>query len=233
MATKVYSIEYVYTIARQKIEIIPLKIKYLRQAMDMFQSINKDMDEDTIIDILCKCVQISMEQYAPEYSYDLYDILDNFDLLTIYKVLEISMGIKINNNLVESSPDVKPVEVKDGSNWDNFDLAKLETEAFLLGIWKNYDELELSLSIAELMTTISSRRELDYQEKKFLAAIQGIELEDQESGRGQKEWEDLKARVFSKGKTNDANDILSLQGINAQQAGFGIGMGLDYEEVVE
>ena len=46
-------------------------------------------------------------------------------------------------------------------------------------------------------------------------------------------WEDLKARVFSKGKTNDANDILSLQGVNAQQAGFGIGMGLDYEEVVE
>ena len=48
--------------------------------------------------------------------------------------------------------------------------------------------------------------------------------------RGQKEWEDLKARVFSGGATNDSNDILSLQGQNAKRLGFGIGMGLEYED---
>jgi len=82
----------------------------------------------------------------------------------------------------------------------------------------------------ELMAILSSKRELDYEEKKFLAAIQGVDL-DSNSDRGQKEWEDLKARVFSGGKAKDSNDILSLQGQNAQRYGFGIGMGLDYEDL--
>ena len=84
----------------------------------------------------------------------------------------------------------------------------------------------------ELIATLSSRRDLDYQEKKFLAAIQGVDL-DAQSGesRGQKEWEDLKARVFSGGTAKDSNDITSLQGINASQAGFGIGAGLSYDNV--
>jgi hypothetical protein len=41
----------------------------------------------------------------------------------------------------------------------------------------------------------------------------------------------MKARVFSGGATTDSNDILALQGHNAQKAGFGIGMGLDYENL--
>jgi len=84
----------------------------------------------------------------------------------------------------------------------------------------------------ELLATIASKRELDYEEKKFLAAIQGVDLDkDSGSDKGQKEWEDMKARVFSKGKTSDGNDILALQGPNARKAGFGIGMGIDYEDL--
>jgi len=117
-----------------------------------------------------------------------------------------------------------------GQTWENLDLAKIETEVFLLGIWKDYHELEISLSMPELMAIIESKRELDYSEKKFLASIQGIDLEGSDSGGGQKEWEDMKARVFSGGKTGDSNDVLSLQGPKAAQAGFGVGMGLDYED---
>ena len=88
--------------------------------------------------------------------------------------------------------------------------------------------------MTELFTTLSSKRELDYEEKKFLAAIQGVDLDQQTNpDRGQKEWEDLKARVFSKGQATDSKDILSLQGQNAQKYGFGIGMGLDYEDLRE
>jgi hypothetical protein len=43
----------------------------------------------------------------------------------------------------------------------------------------------------------------------------------------------MKARVFSKGQTSDSNDILSLQGPKAQKLGFGIGMGLDYENLTQ
>jgi hypothetical protein len=150
-------------------------------------------------------------------------------MTTIYTILDISAGIKINERSQET---VKDQATDSGSTWSDLDLAKIESEVFLLGIWKDYKELEESLSMPELMATLSSRRELDYEEKKFLAAIQGVDL-DAESGsnKGQQEWEDMKARVFSGGATNDSKDILALQGQNAKKAGFGIGMGLDYEDL--
>jgi len=81
----------------------------------------------------------------------------------------------------------------------------------------------------ELIITLSAKRELDYEEKKFLAAIQGVDL-DKESGQ-QDAWEKMKAKVFSGGTTDNPNDIVSYQGGKAAKAGFGIGMGLDYEQV--
>ena len=83
----------------------------------------------------------------------------------------------------------------------------------------------------ELTTTLNAKRESDYREKKFLAAMQGVDL-DKQTGKDQENaWERLKAKVFSGGKTTDPNDITALQGINAQRAGFGIGMGLSYEKI--
>ena len=84
----------------------------------------------------------------------------------------------------------------------------------------------------ELSSLLVAKRENDYEQRKFFAAIQGIDLDEQTGkDRGQKEWEDIKARVFSGGSAQDSNDITSLQGANAQKAGFGIGMGLDYQVV--
>mgnify|MGYP003639184946 CR=1 FL=1 len=81
----------------------------------------------------------------------------------------------------------------------------------------------------ELTAVITAKRELDYQERKFLAAMQGVDLDENNgSEKGQKEWEDLKSRVFSGGSAKDSSDITSLQGLNAQKAGFGIGDGLEY-----
>jgi hypothetical protein len=113
------------------------------------------------------------------------------------------------------------------------DLAKLESEVFLLGIWKDYNELELSLSMPELMATLESKRDLDYQEKKFLAAIQGVDIDKNSGKSSENKWEEMKARVFSGGKAKDGNDVLALQGVNAQKAGFGIGMGLGYEDLTK
>jgi hypothetical protein len=166
-----------------------------------------------------------MKQYYPEIANT---VEDNLDLPTIYKVIDIAAGIKINK---KSEEPVKEQAKTSGSTWDDLDLAKLEAEVFILGIWKDYKELEESLSMPELMVTLSSKRELDYEEKKFLAAIQGVDID---KGKNQQnEWENLKARVFSKGKTSDGNDVLSLQGANAQMAGFGIGMGLEYEDLTQ
>lgn len=100
---------------------------------------------------------------------------------------------------------------------------------FLLGKWKDYEELEQNLSMPELTAILVAKRKSDHDNRKFLAAIQGVDLGDSgDNTEKRTTFEDIKARVFSGGQATDANDILSMQGINASQAGFGIGMGLEY-----
>jgi hypothetical protein len=229
MATTVYQNKIIKLVDGTELEIMPLKIKYLREFMEAFEYVKKAKNDDEAVDRLIECVRITMKQYYPEIKLTKSDIEDSLDMPTIYTILDISAGIKINE---KSSQTVKDQAEDSGATWSDLDLAKIEAEVFLVGIWKDYKELEESLSMPELMATLSSRRELDYEEKKFLAAIQGVDLDKQSgSSRGQKEWEDMKARVFSKGQTNDSKDILALQGQNAKTAGFGIGMGLDYEDL--
>ncbi len=229
MATKVYSTKNIYLFDGTEIEISPLKIKYLRQFMDTFALIHQANNDDDSILLLLECVRISMQQYKPEISGSISDVEDSIDMPTIHQILEVAGGIKITEDSEETvKQQAEKTESK--NSWEDIDLVKLESEIFTLGIWKNFDELEASISMPELMAIISGRRELDYEEKKFLAAVQGVDIEKNEE-RGQKEWEDLKARVFSKGQTTDSNDVLALQGQNAVKAGFGIGMGLDYEDL--
>jgi len=226
MATRIYKNQIISLFNGKELEIIPLKIKYLREFMEVFENIKEAKGDDESIAVLVECVRICMKQYCPEISSTTKDIEDNFDMPTIYKILDSSAGIKINQ---KSDEPVKDQAEKSGETWETLDLAKLEAEVFLLGIWKDYQELETYLSMPELMVTLEVIRELDYSEKKFLAAIQGVDLDgDKNQNKGQKEWEDMKARVFSGGKATDSNDVLALQGVNAQKAGFGIGMGLDY-----
>jgi hypothetical protein len=229
MATQVYNKDNIYLIDGTELEITPLKIKYLREFMVAFEDVKKSNSDDEAIEKLTECTRICMKQFYPQISKTVEDVEDNIDLPTIYKILDIAAGIKIN----EKSEEAVTKQAKEsGKTWFDLDLASLESEVFLLGIWKDYQELEKSLSMPELLTTLESKRELDYQERKFLAAIQGVDL-DKATGaeRGQKEWEDMKARVFSKGKASDSNDILALQGENAKKVGFGIGMGLDYDDM--
>jgi hypothetical protein len=235
MPTEVYKTGYVRTIDGLEIEIIPIKIKYLKQLMIAFDEVQRSTNEEQTISVLAECSRIAMKQSYPEFSNNIADIEDNFDLDAIYDILYYSAGINIKKNSEEAVVDQAKKEESE-STWSNLDLAKLESEVFLLGIWKNFDELETSISIEELMQILSVTRDLDYEEKKFLAALQGIDLDAgaaqaEGKAKGQKEWEDLKARVFSGGATDDSNDVLALQGQNARKAGFGIGMGLAYEDL--
>jgi hypothetical protein len=234
MPTEVYKTGYVRTIDGLEIEIIPIKIKYLKQLMVAFDEVQRSTGEEQTITILTECARIAIRQHYPKLSNSIADMEDNFDLNAIYDILYYAAGIDIKKNSDETVVSQAKKEENE-SNWSNLDLAKLESEVFLLGIWKNFDELELSISIEELMQILSITRDLDYEEKKFSAALQGIDLDSQtgKSGgevKGQQEWENMKARVFSRGATDDANDVLSLQGPKAKKAGFGIGMGLGYED---
>ena len=229
MATRIYKSDTITLMDGETIEIYPLKIKYLREFMEAFHLIKQSENDLQSISYLSECARIAMQQYKPEIAKTIEDLEDNVDLPTIYKIINIGGGISVNGETEEPVKEQALNDKNNSSGWDDLDLAKLESEIFLLGIWKDYQELEANISMPELVATLASIRDLDYQEKKFLAAIQGVDLDGETSkNKGQKEWEDMKARVFSGGKATDSNDVLALQGVNAQKAGFGIGMGLDY-----
>ena len=91
--------------------------------------------------------------------------------------------------------------------------------------------------MAELVAILEAMREKEYSDKKFAAAMQGVDL-DKETGRRpqpkkaeQKKastFEDIQARVSSGGAAKDANDILSLQGRYGAQKGFQMGKDMGY-----
>ena len=63
------------------------------------------------------------------------------------------------------------------------------------------------MSVEELLATLNAMRKKDAEDKKFLAALQGVDLQENSS---------------------QGEDITSLSGFRAQQDGFGIGLGLGH-----
>jgi hypothetical protein len=227
MATTVYESATIKLIDDTEIYITPLKIKFLREFMEEFEKLDGVTSNEDSILVLSQCARIAMKQYYPSIK-TIEDLEDSVDLPTVYKIIDIAAGIKVNE---EKEEPVKNQAQDSGETWKTLDLVSLESEVFLLGIWKDYEELETSLSMPEITAILSSKRDIDYQEKKFLAAIQGVDLDKQSGKNKQNEWEAMKARVFSGGGTSDPNDVLALQGQTAAKAGFGIGMGLDYKRL--
>ena len=226
MATKVYETAKVSLVDGTELFLTPLKIKFLREFMDKFEMVKEAKDDYEAIEYLSECARVAMQQYYPSIK-TIEQLEDSVDLPTIYKILDIAAGIRVDKDNQEEP--VKKQATESGSTWERLDLAEIEAEVFLIGIWKDYEELESSMSMPEVLITLSAKRDLDYQEKKFLAAMQGVDL-DKETGKNNP-WEEMKARVFSGGDTSNPNDVLALQGQNAAKAGFGIGMGLDYKKI--
>lgn len=226
MATSVYTKGTVSTIDGIEIEISPLKIKYLREFMNSFEFLKQSINDEMALTFMSDCARIALKQHYPEIK-TVSQVEDRFDLDTIKSILFFAAGINIDPDVEDLAQQAKDDE--EGTSWASFDLAKIESEIFLLGIWKDFDDLESSLSMPEITALLTTKRDKDFEDKKFSAAIQGVEL-----GGGKEEedpWEAMKARVFSGGKAKSSNDIMAYQGANASKAGFGIGMGLDYEDL--
>jgi hypothetical protein len=79
----------------------------------------------------------------------------------------------------------------------------------------------------EMVQTFKSMQKTEEEKRKFLASIQGVELNvssnEKEEGSS---FEDIQRRAL--GITASADDVVSLQGSFAAQAGFGVGAGLGY-----
>lgn len=170
MANTIYKSETVELIDGSTIYITPLKIKYLREFMDKFLNIKKAKDDDDALLGLLDCIVTCMKQFKPEID-TIEKAEDVMDTETMYTILEVSADVSIRNKGEEDPAPKEAVNNSKGNTWDSLDLSKLESELFLLGIWKDYEDLETSLSMPELMATLAAKRELDYAEKKFFAAI--------------------------------------------------------------
>ena len=234
MATKIYETGTIYLMDGSEIYLTPLKIKYLREFMDAFNTLKysknaSNSEQDSMAD-LAKCALIAMKQYRPSIT-TIDEFEDSVDLESMYTILKIGGGVNMNRDKDKDDPSIKNKVADSEGSWENLDLATLEAEAFLLGIWKDYEDLETSLSMPELVATLESKRKVDYEDKKFHAAMQGVDLDEQTGRKKDDPWEAMKARVFSGGNASNSNDIVALQGANASKAGFGIGMGLDYERI--
>jgi hypothetical protein len=79
----------------------------------------------------------------------------------------------------------------------------------------------------ELIQTFKSMQKTEEEKRKFLASLQGINLNEEIKEEGPS-FEDVRKRVLGIDASED--DVVSLQGTFAAEAGFGIGAGLGYSK---
>ena len=99
MATSVYEVVEVELLDGTKVTMKPLKISLLRDFMKEFQKISDTaIAEDNIksMDLLLSCAAIAMRQYDEKLA-DKAKLEDIIDLPTVYKVIEVAAGIKLND----------------------------------------------------------------------------------------------------------------------------------------
>ena len=77
----------------------------------------------------------------------------------------------------------------------------------------------------EMIQTFKAMQKTESEKRKFLAGIQGIDLDEGTKEEGPT-FEDIKRRAMGINASGD--DIVSLQGDFAAESGFGIGAGLGY-----
>ena len=79
----------------------------------------------------------------------------------------------------------------------------------------------------ELINTFQALKKKEHDAKKFQASLKGVDIgEYQEDSNKGSSFEEIELRAA--GIHANPNDVVSLQGRFAAQAGFGIGEGLGY-----
>lgn len=99
----------------------------------------------------------------------------------------------------------------------------------MLGHWKDYDELESSLSMPELTATLKAMYAAESRKNKFMASLQGVNLDEgseSNSNTSEKQpstLQDIKARAVA--RLTDNNEKI----MSAIEYGFTPDMGVAYD----
>lgn len=99
MATNINEPKEIVLIDGTVVTVRPLKISLLRSFMKKFEKIAEVADDnDKSMNLLMECVQIAMQQYAPNLATDLKALEENIDLPTVYKIVEEASGVKLSES---------------------------------------------------------------------------------------------------------------------------------------
>jgi hypothetical protein len=80
----------------------------------------------------------------------------------------------------------------------------------------------------ELLQTLKSKHEQEHNQRKFAASLKGIDIDEGANKEEGSTFDDVRRRALGINASGD--DVVSLQGSFASEAGFGIGMGLGYSK---
>jgi hypothetical protein len=112
LATTVYTIEEVALQDDSKVQLKPLNIKTLRQFMKVMEDFgDPDKTEQESFEILLNASAICLKKERPEFwddskSEHTEEFEDVADIPTIYKILDVCGGIKLNDpNLIAAATE--------------------------------------------------------------------------------------------------------------------------------
>jgi len=106
MATTVYETIELELLDGRSIVVKPLNLKNLREVMKEWQKAAEATNEDEFLDILINCTAIAFKQFAPDLA-EKDEIEEAVDLQTMYKILEVSADIRLNDlNLVVAAQEL-------------------------------------------------------------------------------------------------------------------------------
>lgn len=80
----------------------------------------------------------------------------------------------------------------------------------MLGIWKNVEDLEINLTLSELELILSAAREKEDRNNRFLAAINGIDIDGDKEEKTVKEKVEEKKQILAAqaaGKTREQFEL--------------------------
>ncbi|NCW72675.1 MAG: hypothetical protein EBW12_06715 [Actinobacteria bacterium] len=80
----------------------------------------------------------------------------------------------------------------------------------------------------ELLITLEAMKKKEHDEKKFQASLKGVDIGNYKEEEKSTSFDDVRLRAA--GINASSEDVVSLQGAFAAQAGFGIGAGLGYSK---
>lgn len=104
MATTVYTVEEIELQNGKTYSFKPLNIKLLRKFMGKFTNLEPVESEDESLDQMLELASICMESVDEELAADTEALEEALDNPTIYKIIEICAGVKLNDpNLIAAA----------------------------------------------------------------------------------------------------------------------------------